>query len=565
MDLKRSLPYLGLGLLSIGFSAQAWAAPQLRLDTTAIGPISVATGSNGPAQTINATNAGDGNLTLRATPSVSWLSANVGQSQSCGTVGICNPITINLNTNSLQAGTYTGGVTISDPNAIDAPQTIFVTVAVGGGVPGSLTFYVPSNGNPVSQTFSTAKVVSTTVNAPSQVSLSVAAPSGGSFASVFSYTVTARANAGAGNQAYNGSIAVSGSTVASENKTVPVTINVTSSPIAQASSLSRFRIAQGASKQTQYIAVSNAGSGTISVSGATAATSSGGNWASASIVNGYVAVVADPAGLSPGSYAGTITVNSNAANSSITVPVALDVVASGPPVVQAGGVVNNATFDKSAIGQGELPAIFGEQFTTGDAQSATTLPLPTTLGGARVFVNDSPAPVYYVSQNQINFQMPIDAAPGQGVVRVERDGQRGNSVAVVIAQRAPKLLIAVTPAGAVASTPFGGPAAPIQAGSYMTIYALGLGQTSPAVRSGEASPSNPLAVVPGNNLVYFGNGGLFGTPVSQIPQFIGLTPGLVGLYQINVSIPSNAPKGADISVFLQGDAGTSNSLHFSIQ
>ncbi len=567
MDLNRSRTFLYISVLTFGISAQLWGAGKLRLDNTTVGPISVAQGANGPTITVNAVNAGDSPLSLAANSSVSWLSASVAKTQSCGTLGAqCNPISISLNTGGLAKGSYTGTVTVSDPNAIDAPQNITVTVLVGGGVPDSLTLYLPANGAPVTQNFSTARTVTTSVNAPGGVSLSVAAPGGGSFATVFNYTLTAKA-VGAAPGTYNGSLTVSGSTVGSENKTVPITFNVTSNPIAALSSSAvNFRIAQGAAKQTSYIAASNLSSGTLTLSAPAASTTTGGNWLASSLVSGYVGVTADPTGLQPGTYQGTVTVASNAANNSVPVPVTLTILPSGAPVIQAYGVVNNATYEKGAeLGLGELPAIFGDQFTTGDPAAATTLPLPTTLGGASVYVNDQPAPLYYVSANQINFQVPYEAAPGVATVRVDRNGQRGNTVSVTLSKSAPKLLVAVTPDVKVVSTPFGGAATPVTAGSVVTIYALGLGQTSPAVRSGEAAPSSPLANVPGfNNQVYFGNGGLFGKPVSQTPQFIGLSPGFVGLYQINIQVPANTPKGI-VPVYLQGDVGTSNQLQFNIQ
>ena len=49
-----------------------------------------------------------------------------------------------------------------------------------------------------------------------------------------------------------------------------------------------------------------------------------------------------------------------------------------------------------------------------------------------------------------------------------------------------------------------------------------------------------------------------------VPDFVGLTPTFVGLYQVNVTIPQNAPLGDQVPVYLQGDIGTSNQLLFHI-
>ncbi len=232
--------------LTVLIAGPLFGAAKLRLDTTAVGPLSIAAGTNGPAQTINAVNAGDGAFNLTASSSANWLVPAVNPQGPCGVLGTCTPIQIALNTSSLARGTYTGVVTLSDPNAIDAPQTITVTVNIGGGVPDAITLYVPANGTPVTQTFYTGGRVTPMVNSPAGgPTLSLALPGAGSFASTYTYTVNAQAPAGIAERAYNGSIVVTGSPVPTENKTVPVTLNVTSQPIAtpSANSLS-FRIPQ---------------------------------------------------------------------------------------------------------------------------------------------------------------------------------------------------------------------------------------------------------------------------------------------------------------------------------
>ena len=184
---------LFLFLLSFAIISQLKAQPRLRLTSTTIGPLSIAAGANGPAQTIDALNGGTGSLKLTAASSVNWLAATVATQQVCGVFGPCIPVNIALNTSGLQKGTYTGVVTVSDPNAIDAPQTVTVTVAIGGAVPDSVTMYVPSNGNPVQQSFTAGTGASaaafSTGNAPS---LSISLSNGGSFSAFRSFTVTAR-------------------------------------------------------------------------------------------------------------------------------------------------------------------------------------------------------------------------------------------------------------------------------------------------------------------------------------------------------------------------------------
>jgi uncharacterized protein (TIGR03437 family) len=562
-------------ILTLGFLTTLQAAPQLKLSNTTVGPITVAVGANGVSpQPIYATNGGTGQLNLTATSSVSWLVPKLSSLQSCALLGtLCQTISFTLNTSALQAGTYTGVVTVSDPNAVDSPQTITATVIVGGGVPNAITMYVPQNGTPATTTFTTGTLIKPAVTSPSNgPTLSVAVPVGGSFQSTFSYTVTATNKAGVANGNYNGSITVSGSSIAGENKTVPVMLDVTSMPIATFTTPTTFRVAQGAKPQTQYLIAYNLGMGTLTPGDVSVSTTGGGSWLTGQVVSGFIGLTADPGTLAPDTYTGTVTIASNAVNNSVSFPVEMDVVAAGPPLIDPQGIKSNADFTSGGLfAQGDLPAIFGEQFTTGDPQAADGAPWQTTVGGAQVLVNGTPAPLYYVSQTQINFQVPYETAAGTAIVQVVRDGTMGNRVSMQVAARAPKLLVATDQAGNVVSRPvqnlsngvvYGGAAAPVTAGDYITIYSLGFGQAATAVPTGQAAP-NQVDNIPGSNFVYFGQVGV-GNAIAVIPQYFGVAPGYVGLYQVNVQVPATLPKGP-IPVFVQGDAGTSNSLPLIIQ
>jgi len=530
------------------------AASRLGLTTTAL-TVSIVPGQNGPAQSIDASNLGDGALNLSTTSSVSWLSASIGAPHSCSLKGNCIPVQIALQTSGLSAGIYTGTVTVSDPNAVDAPQFVTVTALVGGAVPAKLEYYVPPNGS-ASSTFTTGGAVSTSVsnNTPW---LAIASNGAGSFefGMPVPYTVTATAQNGMATGDYNGSIAISGSSFAPDNKSIAVLLHVTAQPILQANPASiAFRIAQGANKQTAYVATSNGGQGTLSISGVTAGgvpTTTPAAWLSTQIVSGntpLVSIVADPTGLSPGVYQGTVTIASNAANSSAVVTVQLNVVAQTAPVSAAGGVVNNGTFaGGESLAQGDIAALFGDQLTYGDPQSASSLPLLTTLGGTQVLVNGQPAPVYYVSPGQINFEIPIDAATGDATVQVVRNSQAGNLAYLNIQPSEPRFItnggtyaIMTTPNGALT----GIPSHPVTAGDIVVIYTIGLGPTSPPVPSGTASPTNPLATIdPATVQACFGNNSPFSPAPCVNPQFVGLTPAFVGLYQINLAVPQGLALG----------------------
>ncbi len=557
-----------LPVLALTLAAGLQAAPKLRLTATTVGPVSVNTGASPAQRTVEAYNAGDGTLGLAVSASASWLSAALGGARPCALQeGQCIPINISFNTAALARGTYTGFITVSDPNALDAPQTISVTVNAGGAIPDSLDLYVAPNGSSDQLRFSTNSLLRSTANTQSGGPwLSLALEGSGSFRFQFPYRIQAQHLEGMAEGAYNGTLQVIDSAVTQENKTVNVRLQVTSQPIARASQTTvGFKIAAGAARQTVPVLISNGGLGNLTVSGVTAAAATGGNWLTAETApNGIVNISADVSGVAAGSYRGTVTVNSNAVNGALAIPVSLDVVAAGPPLGVYGGVLNSGNFD-AGVAPGSVVAIFGEQFTNAAPASATAIPLQTTLGGVRVLVNDVAAPVYFASYNQVNFQIPYETVPGEATVRVEREGTRGNPLAINVGARSPRIIqvgnygVIVNQDGSL-TMPGGRPA---RAGQAITIYAVGLGATSPAVATGEGAPgAEPLARVTSPPRVILGNA-FQGAEVLQ-PFFVGLTPGLVGLYQVNVILPAETPTG-DVFISLEGDDYRSNLVLLQIQ
>jgi uncharacterized protein (TIGR03437 family) len=159
------------------------------------------------------------------------------------------------------------------------------------------------------------------------------------------------------------------------------------------------------------------------------------------------------------------------------------------------------------------------------------------------------------------------------VVQVERDGQLGNRVSVDVAELAPRLLrIGIEDFGAVVNPDYsiampssyqiGVPVRPARVGETITIYAIGLGPTSPPVATGAPAPSaEPLARLEKGSVLNFG-GGIGG--VIATPLFAGLTPTYAGLYQINVTVPAGTPKG-NVSVTLAMPGAASNAIRIAVE
>ena len=220
--------------LIASLAGAAFAEPKLRLSTAAVGPISIAAGSNGARQLVEAYNAGDGTLAPAVTASETWLAPAVGSATGCTTrSGLCFPINIDLQTASLSKGVQTGIVTVTAPNAIDAPQTITVTVQIGGGVPDKVDLYVAPNGSSDAVHFQTNSELKSTVTASNGGSwLSLAIDGFGTFRFVWPYLIRAQHISGMAAGNYTGSVKITSSTFQPDIKNVPVTLKVTSDPIA---------------------------------------------------------------------------------------------------------------------------------------------------------------------------------------------------------------------------------------------------------------------------------------------------------------------------------------------
>jgi len=590
-----------------------YATPQLRLSTSAIGPLNIAVGSNGATQSVTTSNIGDGSaLSLSASANVSWITASIAGAN----------VQIALNTSTLTQGTATGIVTVTAAGAIDSPQTIVVTVMMGGGVPNSLNLYLPPGGG-----------TSTTFVASSQLNVSGTNPAGGltlavidyggtSFATTATYQVNVTAPASTTPEtSYTGHIAISSSQFAPDVKTVPVTVNVTDMPIGVLVQPSiQFSVGQSAAPVNKWIQLGNAGLSAVAITGATVSTTApaGAAWLTTSIngpclvagVGACVVVAGNPSGLSPGKYTAQVAIAGNAKNGPFNVPVEMDVVATGPPVSYFEGLVDNAIYQLGAtIAPGELVAVRGEQFTLGAPESATTLPLTTSLGGATVYVNGNAVPTYYVAAShvenqggQITFQVPYSTPSGQATIRVDRNDngtvEAGNTISAQVANSAPRLLqfalnttgasitagaistadnlttenpvgteyaLATFPDGATFPVPTTAGLASRAAtvGDTLVFYGLGFGQTTPPVTEGVAVPGAPTVA---NCVMVFETSVLPGAGnVTSVPSYCGLTPGSVGLYQVNVAVPAGTPKGAAVPVYLTIGTATSNSVEIAVQ
>jgi len=109
--------------------------------------------------------------------------------------------------------------------------------------------------------------------------------------------------------------------------------------------------------------------------------------------------------------------------------------------------VSAASFDGRVLARDSIVAAFGVNLAT-TTQGATSLPLPTMLGGTTVKVRDFRgqerlAPLFFVSPGQINFLLPADTAPnGTAFVTVTNEAGASLSGTTQIDALAPAIFTA---------------------------------------------------------------------------------------------------------------------------
>jgi uncharacterized protein (TIGR03437 family) len=246
------------------------------------------------------------------------------------------------------------------------------------------------------------------------------------------------------------------------------------------------------------------------------------------------------------------------------------------PVIKPNGVLNAASYARSVKGEallvgGAIFSIFGENLAVSE-QRASGTPLPTTLGGTSISVGGIAASLFYVSSRQINFQVPYAIGPVCSGASCP-GGRVGERVSVVVTTTAgasdPVLAYVQEDSAGIFSQGGGGcgpgliqnaaadgsltlntPSNSASPGSFITIYGTGLGPPYSPPKDGQPASVHPLTEfnLPG---VALGIQGFQWSP-GVMQWWAGLTPGLVGVDQMNVLLGDDVLEGCAVPLRLGG-------------
>lgn len=225
---------------------------------------------------------------------------------------------------------------------------------------------------------------------------------------------------------------------------------------------------------------------------------------------------------------------------------------SGAPRLTAAGVVNAASF-AGGLTPGSLSTVFAVGVTdNAGINSASGVPLTTSLNGVSVMVNGAAVPIHSIAnsngQEQVNFEAPWDLNGSTATVAVSRNGQTSSAVTVPVAQVQPGIYASNGSNAIVvhnADYSLVTAARPLVPNEYAFVYAAGLGRVSNQPALGAAAPTSPLAAAMAPITLTLG-----GVPCDV--QYAGLAPGFVGVYQVNFRVPARVASGTQDLILTAG-------------
>ncbi|MBL8177890.1 MAG: hypothetical protein JNK48_24650 [Bryobacterales bacterium] len=257
-----------------------------------------------------------------------------------------------------------------------------------------------------------------------------------------------------------------------------------------------------------------------------------------------------------GNVAGSVTISAEFASGN-AVTWTLTVLPLGP-TLNAAGIVNAAS-GQNQIAPGSIVTIRGSNIVPtarGYVLPANQLgPRPTTLGGASVSFGGVPAPIFWAAnidgQESITVQVPFEAPENAVIPVTVTSNNVSATVNVSISPAAPGVFENTDGQGrryAVVSRmdgTFVTPDNPVGRGENVRVYVTGLGRVTGVTETNALGAGQNVAatVIAGVN-----DGGV---PVVSAQY----APGLIGVYAVTITIPSDTATGSNRSLAIAVDSG----------
>jgi uncharacterized protein (TIGR03437 family) len=218
-----------------------------------------------------------------------------------------------------------------------------------------------------------------------------------------------------------------------------------------------------------------------------------------------------------------------------------------PPSFTSSGVINTAS-GKAQLAPGALITIRGTNLA--DTATASGSPLPRLLGGVCVTANEVTLPLLSTSPTQINAQLPTEFGTGRVTLTVRSTtlGQSSSGVQIPLDKTGPGVFAVDAGNGTQVAALIHGsdfalvtPDYPAERDETIILYTTGLGPVDPSVATGDQASANPFSATTDTVEVSIGG-------KSYPVLWSGLSPYMVGIYQINLYVPGDRAQGDSLPV-----------------
>ena len=302
--------------------------------------------------------------------------------------------------------------------------------------------------------------------------------------------------------------------------------------------------------------------------------STGANLLSSTRIGSGGLETSNPAGLAVDSAGDIYLAGNTIGPGLITTPSAFQTTASNSGCCYHGFVakIGGLTVTLAPAGQVEsfaaesIMSVYGTDLATG-TDVAATVPVPTSLDGNTVTVTDSdsvarPAPLYFVSPSQINFEIPADTAAGTATVTIQNQNGTIQSAVIQIGSVSPGIF-ELNGSGLVAAWVL-----PVVSGAQQPLQPVYLLVSGNVV-------ALPVSLGPSTEQVYLE---IYGTGFRNAKNFTATVGGLsvpvlgaaasqfVGEDQVNIGpLPQALAGQGSVNIVITADGLVANTVNVTIQ
>jgi uncharacterized protein (TIGR03437 family) len=269
-----------------------------------------------------------------------------------------------------------------------------------------------------------------------------------------------------------------------------------------------------------------------------------------------------------GTFSFSIQVSDSAGSTPVSQQFSVVITSASTMLISGVAMVNAASYAAGSVSPGEIVVIFGSGFgphTLANLQLDSRGYVGTALGGTQVLFDGVAAPMIYAEAGQVSVVVPYEVSGENATqVQVVYQGQSSNLVSMPVSAVMPGVFTADSSGkgqGAIINQDgtVNSQTNPASAGSYVSVFATGEGQSIPGGVDGK--PANAPFPAPQAQPVTTA----FVDGVQAQVQYAGGAPGLVaGVWQVNIQIPQGlSPGGAPLQLTI-GNRATQTGVTIAV-